>query len=127
MARNAETMSTERMWTVAELADRYQVTVKTLRNWRYLGVGPRPVKIGRHPFYPDSEVARWEANRRRGTLLDGPQVPALTRLGVQRGQVGRHPVHAARHRPAVRGGHGADRVADPVGDRLVGPALVPQH
>ena len=64
--RTAQPISTERMWTAAELADRYEITLKTLRNWRYQGIGPRPIRIGRRPFYPDSEVARWEANRRRG-------------------------------------------------------------
>lgn len=62
----AATALEPRLWTAAELAGRYGVTVKTLRNWRHLGIGPRAIKVGARPFYPESEVARWEANRRRG-------------------------------------------------------------
>ena len=32
----------------------------TLRNWRYLGIGPRSIKAGRRVLYPESELARWE-------------------------------------------------------------------
>ena len=55
-----------RLWTPAELAGRYGLTTKTLRNWRCIGVGPRAIKVGNRALYPESEVARWEANRRRG-------------------------------------------------------------
>lgn len=63
MARTAPPV--ERLWTAAELAERYGISPLTLRNWRYLGIGPRPIKVGRNALYPESEVARWEANRRR--------------------------------------------------------------
>ena len=48
-----------------ELAARYGLSPVTLRNWRYLGRGPRSISIGGKPFYPQSEIARWEANRPR--------------------------------------------------------------
>jgi helix-turn-helix protein len=57
----------ERLWTPAELAARYGLSPLTLRNWRCLGTGPRAIKIGNRPLYPESEVARWEANRPRTT------------------------------------------------------------
>ena len=55
----------ERLWTEDELAARYQMAPATLRNWRSLGIGPRAIKVGRRALYPESEVARWEATRRR--------------------------------------------------------------
>ena len=56
---------TERLWTDEELAERYGLSRLTLRNWRSLGTGPRAIKVGRRALYPESEVARFEANRRR--------------------------------------------------------------
>jgi len=53
----------ERLWTAAELAERYGLSELTLRQWRWRGTGPRPVKIGRRPMYPQSEIARWERER----------------------------------------------------------------
>jgi hypothetical protein len=55
----------ERLWTTAELAERYDMSPLTLRNWRCRGVGPRFIKVGRQALYPESEVARWEANKPR--------------------------------------------------------------
>jgi len=51
----------DRLWTPAELAGRYQVDEATLKNWRWRGEGPKWVKIGRQPRYPQSELARYEA------------------------------------------------------------------
>jgi predicted site-specific integrase-resolvase len=61
----APTALEERLWTPAELAARYGLSLVTLRNWRYLGRGPRSITIGGKPLYPQSEVARFEAGRRR--------------------------------------------------------------
>jgi predicted DNA-binding transcriptional regulator AlpA len=55
----------ERYFTEAELAARYGLARKTLRNWRAEGRGPRWVKVGARPLYPASEVAKWEGHRRR--------------------------------------------------------------
>jgi hypothetical protein len=55
----------EKLWTEAELAERYTLSPFTLRSWRSRGTGPRWIKVGHRPLYPESEVARWEANRRR--------------------------------------------------------------
>ncbi len=56
---------TERLWTDAQLAERYGLSPLTLRNWRSLGIGPRAIKVGRRALYPDSEVSRFEATRER--------------------------------------------------------------
>ena len=54
----------EKLWTTAELAGRWHMSPWTLRDWRHQRRGPRSVRIGRQALYPQSEVARWEANRR---------------------------------------------------------------
>jgi predicted DNA-binding transcriptional regulator AlpA len=45
--------------TTVELAAFLSMPVKTLRQWRYLGVGPKAFRIGRHVRYEPSEVRRW--------------------------------------------------------------------
>ena len=45
--------------TTAELAAFLSMPVKTLRQWRYLGVGPKAFRIGRHVRYEPAEVRRW--------------------------------------------------------------------
>jgi hypothetical protein len=45
--------------TPAELAAFLSVPVKTLRDWRYQGVGPEVLRVGRHVRYEPSEVRRW--------------------------------------------------------------------
>lgn len=45
--------------TPPELAEYLAVPPGTLRQWRYLGVGPRALKVGRHARYDPAEVRRW--------------------------------------------------------------------
>ena len=45
--------------TTAELAAFLSMPVKTLRQWRYLGVGPKAFRMGRHVRYEPTEVRRW--------------------------------------------------------------------
>jgi Helix-turn-helix domain len=45
--------------TTAELAVYLSIPAKTLRQWRYLGVGPRAFRVGRHLRYEPAEVRRW--------------------------------------------------------------------
>jgi hypothetical protein len=47
--------------TTAELAAFLSLPVKTLRDWRYTGVGPRAFRVGRHLRYEPAEVRRWLA------------------------------------------------------------------
>lgn len=54
--------------TIDQLADRYDLDRATLQNWRWLGKGPRGIKVGRNVMYPVAEVARWEASRTRVRL-----------------------------------------------------------
>jgi Helix-turn-helix domain len=45
--------------TTAELATFLSLPVKTLRDGRYTGVGPRALRVGRHLRYEPAEVRRW--------------------------------------------------------------------
>jgi excisionase family DNA binding protein len=42
-----------------QVAEHLGVPVKTLYQWRWLGVGPRGVRVGRHLRYRWSDVDRW--------------------------------------------------------------------
>ncbi|MGH8887929.1 MAG: helix-turn-helix transcriptional regulator [Egibacteraceae bacterium] len=48
---------TEQYLTVKQLAELLQVPVSTIYRWRYLGVGPRGIRVsGRHVRYRRSDV-----------------------------------------------------------------------
>jgi hypothetical protein len=55
----------EKLWTPAEVAERWNMSPVTLRNWRAQRRGPRAIHIAGRALYPQSEIARWEATRRR--------------------------------------------------------------
>lgn len=48
-----------------DLAERYQVSIKTIRDWRLTGRGPQGVRFGQHVRYALSEVRRWEREKAR--------------------------------------------------------------
>lgn len=51
--------------TTRELAERWGLSPRTLRNWRAADYGPRWVKLnGKLAHYPMNEVIRWERHRR---------------------------------------------------------------
>jgi hypothetical protein len=54
--------------TPRELAQRYggRVSVKTLANWRWQGLGPPFVKLGGRVLYPVTDLLGWELDRTRG-------------------------------------------------------------
>ena len=49
--------------TTEELAAELRVPVDTVHAWRYRGVGPPGVRIGRRVLYRRSDVDRWIAER----------------------------------------------------------------
>ncbi len=55
--------------TAQELSDRYrgEISVRTLANWRCLGVGPKYTKVGGRILYPLAEVTSWERSRTVGS------------------------------------------------------------
>jgi hypothetical protein len=64
-----------KVWlTTNDLAERLRTVPGTVRYWRYAGVGPRGVKIGRRVLYDLTEVERWES----GTTAARPPKPSTT-------------------------------------------------
>jgi excisionase family DNA binding protein len=49
--------------TPDQVAERYQVSEATLKEWRYKGVGPRYMRLGRHVRYPATSLEEWERQR----------------------------------------------------------------
>ena len=51
--------SGERLFSPDEGAGHLGVPVKTLFQWRYKGVGPRALRVGRHLRYRGEDVEAW--------------------------------------------------------------------
>jgi hypothetical protein len=65
MPRTIERLDT--LWTPTDVAIRYGLAEKTLRNWRALGIGPAHIKVGTRVLYREAELARWEQTRERAS------------------------------------------------------------
>ncbi|MDO0914620.1 helix-turn-helix domain-containing protein [Streptomyces sp. DT2A-34] len=52
--------------TPDEVADYLKIPKRTLDQWRYLGIGPKSVRVGRHCRYRWADVERWLAEHERG-------------------------------------------------------------
>jgi excisionase family DNA binding protein len=52
-----------RLLTVQELADLLQVPTKTIYTWRYKGVGPPAVPMGRYLRFRTEDVVEWLEER----------------------------------------------------------------
>jgi excisionase family DNA binding protein len=48
-----------RLLSVEDVADYLGVPVATVRRWRYVGDGPRSLKVGRHVRYRREDVDAW--------------------------------------------------------------------
>ncbi|MGW6277074.1 helix-turn-helix domain-containing protein [Kribbella sp. NPDC055071] len=46
-------------WTVRDVADYLQISVKTIYKWRLTGDGPVGVRIGKHLRYDPVDVVAW--------------------------------------------------------------------
>ena len=46
-------------WTVHDVADFLQVSVKTIYKWRLTGEGPIGARIGKHLRYDPADVVAW--------------------------------------------------------------------
>lgn len=68
MARTrVETATDERRFmTIEDVARLLSVSAKTVQDWRYRGVGPPAVKVGRAVRFDAEDVERWIAARREG-------------------------------------------------------------
>jgi hypothetical protein len=58
--RHPDQAEREQLLTNEELAERANVTIATVRGWRYHGNGPRALKLGRHVRYRLADVLAWE-------------------------------------------------------------------
>lgn len=75
MNEQTVTPETDRLLMQDELAERWQVTTRTLQIWRKAGTGPRFIKMGT-PRYALSEVVKYEqANMRDGGILHENRFP----------------------------------------------------
>ncbi|NJP27829.1 helix-turn-helix domain-containing protein [Microbispora hainanensis] len=61
MTRKEGTLTAEadRLWSVEEVSRFLGVPVATVYQWRYLGVGPKGHKVGRHVRYIPADVLSW--------------------------------------------------------------------
>ena len=53
----------DRLWTAEETALYLQIPKATLYQWRYLGIGPKAGRVGRHLRYDPAEVKAWFRKR----------------------------------------------------------------
>lgn len=49
----------DRLWTAEETAAYLQIPKATLYQWRYLGIGPKAGRVGRHLRYDTEDVKAW--------------------------------------------------------------------
>jgi len=62
------TTARERLLTATDLAEQLGIPTSTLANWRYQGLGPRYLRIGRHVRDHPDDVDEWlRAQRSRHT------------------------------------------------------------
>jgi predicted DNA-binding transcriptional regulator AlpA len=57
--RDPGLLDRDRLITTTELAAFLSIPAATLRQWRYLDVGPKALRVGRHVRYEPAEVRRW--------------------------------------------------------------------
>ena len=53
----------DRLWTAKETAAYLQIPKATLYQWRYLGIGPKAGRVGRHLRYDPEDVKAWFRNQ----------------------------------------------------------------
>jgi hypothetical protein len=65
----------DRYLTIEDLSARWQIPVKTLRDWGYRGYGPQPVKLGRGRAgavrYKLADVERFEREQEQAQPAGG--------------------------------------------------------
>ena len=49
-----------------EVSEELRIPEQTLANWRWRGIGPRFLKIGKHVRYRRSDLNEWLAGQTRG-------------------------------------------------------------
>jgi hypothetical protein len=59
------------------LAERWDISPKTLERWRWLGCGPRYIKIGGRVVYRLDEIEAYEERQTRSSTAEKPALPAM--------------------------------------------------
>ncbi|WJY20086.1 helix-turn-helix domain-containing protein [Alteriqipengyuania flavescens] len=59
--------ATERCWTEIEVADRLNLSVRTLQGWRLRGEGPHFLKFGRSVRYSSAAIESWVCEQERAS------------------------------------------------------------
>jgi hypothetical protein len=60
--------------TQRQLADRWQMSPRTLERWRWLGEGPRFLKIGSRVVYRLQDIEHYEAEQLRDSTTATPSI-----------------------------------------------------
>lgn len=60
-----------------DLARRWSISPRTLERWRWIGQGPRYIKIGGRVIYRVEEVEAFEAQQTRSSTSENPATPAF--------------------------------------------------
>ena len=63
----------ENLLTEKQLADRLNVSRRTVQDWRYRGGGPPYIKMGSAVRYQESAVAEWLGAREYSSTTDAAQ------------------------------------------------------
>lgn len=71
-------MKRDRLLTQKQLAERWDVSPRTLERWRWLKEGPRYTKIGSAVRYSLADVAAFESTGLRATGVHMPDAPTLS-------------------------------------------------
>jgi predicted site-specific integrase-resolvase len=50
----------ERLRTLKECSERYQIPVNTLYYWRRSGAGPVAIRVGKHLRFREEDLSAWE-------------------------------------------------------------------
>lgn len=61
--RPSETLPTERLISVPELAEEFDVPVATIYQWQYRRTGPRSIRVGRYLRFRRSDIEAWLDSR----------------------------------------------------------------
>jgi predicted DNA-binding transcriptional regulator AlpA len=51
--------TSDRLWSVQDVAVYLGIPLKTLYNWRTRGIGPRARRVGRYLRYEEQDVRAW--------------------------------------------------------------------
>lgn len=62
-----------------DLAERWNISPRTLERWRWVGQGPRYIKIGGRVVYRLEEVEAFEAQQTRDSTSQTSPTPAFAR------------------------------------------------